>query len=97
MSKEVLSQIMKQTCDGCGKSHEWELVGAEQNFVILAEMQEWFDIGRKAIVDGQMRQLSANACSAVCVAIVALKLLIPPPEEPADNIDLESLRVPRVN
>lgn len=99
MSKEVTSQKMKQTCDGCGKVHDWELVGADQNSFVLAEMQEWFIVGRKAIIDGQMRQLSADACSVDCVSVVALKLLIPPSmqETPADNIDLASLRTSGLN
>ena len=95
MSKEVISQKMQQKCDGCGKTHEWELVGADQNPVTLAQMQEWFVVGRKAVIDGALRQLSADACSAVCVTVVALKLLVPPEpvDEPTDQIDLASLRV----
>jgi hypothetical protein len=98
--KEVISQKMQQVCDACGKKHEWELVGADQNAVTLAEMQEWFTIRRKAVIDGALQQLSIDACSVTCVPAAALKLLLPPlppPEEPADNIDLASLRTPQVN
>lgn len=99
MSKEVISQKMQQKCDACGKTHEWELVGADQNSVTLGEMQEWFTIGRKAVIEGALRQLSIDACSVNCVPAAALKLLLPsqPQEEPTDDIDLASLRTPQIN
>jgi hypothetical protein len=98
MSKEVISQKMQQKCDGCGKMHEWELVGADQNPTTLAEMQEWFTIGRKAVIDGKLLQLSIDACSVSCVPVCALKLMVPAQDnEPADDIDLASLRTPQIN
>lgn len=94
MSKEIVSQVMKQTCEACGATKEWELVGADQNKAILEEMQQWYTVGRKVISNGQMIQLSAEACSLACVPAAAVKLALPPQEEePADRIDLASLRI----
>jgi len=93
MSKEVISQRMKQTCEGCGKIVEWELVGADQNLQTLTEMQQWFQVGRKAVIGGQMVQLTADACSPTCASVAAVKLSNPPEsEEQPDQIDLQSLR-----
>lgn len=99
MSKELTSQIMKQVCDACGVAKEWELVGADQNQTTLDEMQEWYIVNRKVIINGRMTQLTADACSLACVPAAAVKLALPPQEEPVDNIDLASLRVsaPEVN
>ena len=98
MSKQLISQVMEQICTGCGAKKVWEMVGAGQNLVILAEMQEWYVIGRKVIVDGEMVQLTAEACCLACVPAAAVKLALPnPQEEPADDIDLASLRGPQIN
>jgi hypothetical protein len=94
MSKLIISQKMEMTCEACGEKKEWELVGADNNPAILQEMQAWFIVGRK-IVDprtGQLTQLGGDACSIPCVAVLAVKLAVPP-EEPAETIDLASLRV----
>lgn len=95
MSKQITSQKMEMTCDACGISKEWELVGADDNASILAEMQEWYVVGRK-VVDlrsGQLTQMTADACTLACVPAAAIKLALPrQSDEPADNIDLASLR-----
>ena len=94
MSKQVVSQRMKQTCDGCGSSKEWELVGADADPNILAEMQCWFVVARKIVNDrGEIVALSADACSVACVSTIAEKLMKLPESEPADKIDLASLRI----
>ena len=95
MSKEVISHKMQQKCDGCGKIHEWELVGADRDPLILTQMQEWFTLERKAIIRGEMRQIITHACSVDCTSVAALKMLVPPEpvDEPTDQIDLASLRV----
>lgn len=96
MSKELVTQVMRQICDGCKKTKEWDLVGADQNPTILQEMQEWFDVGRKVVVNGQMLQLSAHACSVPCVSIVAVNLMAPPQtqeDDQPDKINLADLRV----
>jgi len=94
MSKEVISQIMEQTCDVCGKKVQWELVGADSRPDVLFEMQKWFQVGRKAVgPDGQLVQLGFDACSLDCVPTGAVKLTLPKFDEPTDNIDLASLRM----
>ena len=96
MSEIMSSQKMKRTCDACGAEKEWELVNVTET--ALNEMQEWYMITRKIIVQGpdgrpQFTAISANACSLPCVPAAAVKLALPPQtEEPADNIDLASLR-----
>jgi hypothetical protein len=94
MSKEVVSQKMKQTCEGCGAFKEWELVGADGNPTILQEMQEWYNVNRKVVTpDGRLAQLTGDACSLSCVPVVAVKLALPPAQqEQTDQIDLSSLR-----
>jgi hypothetical protein len=92
MSKELMSQKMKQTCDACGATKEWELVGADENPTIISEMQEWYIVTRKVVINRQMTQLTADACSLACTPAAAVKLALPPQDDPADNIDLASLR-----
>jgi hypothetical protein len=96
MSKQVISQRMEQVCDACGATKEWELVGADQNQVIIDEMQEWYSVGRKLVIDGRMTQLAVDACSLNCVVVAAAKM-VPQPESPADKIDLASLRTTSFN
>jgi hypothetical protein len=95
MPKEIVSQVMQQTCDGCGAIKTWELIGADQNETILGEMQEWYQVGRKILApNGQLVQLNADACSLACVPVAAIKkLVLPKFEEPVDNIDLAALRI----
>src|SRR6202795_4584716 len=97
MAKELISQRMKQTCDACGAMKEWELVGADENPTILSEMQEWYIVTRKVIINGRMTQLTADACTFACTPAAAVKLALPPQSEPTDNIDLASLRVSNLN
>ena len=94
MSKEVVSQRLKQICEGCGAVKEWELVGVDDGSPVLAEMQEWYVVGRKIIdQNGRPVSISADACSLACVPAAAVKLALPKFEDqPADNIDLASLR-----
>lgn len=92
MSKQITSQKMEMTCEACGAKKEWELVGADNDPEILQEMQSWYIVGRK-VVDprtGALTQLAGDACSPVCVSVLAVKLALPP--EPDDNIDLAFLR-----
>ena len=98
MSKELVSQKLQQTCDACGVVKEWELVGADNNPTILVEMQEWYSVERKVIIDGRMTQVIVHACSLPCVPAAAVKLALPREQnEPTDNIDLASLRASNLN
>jgi|ERR1035437_4353007 hypothetical protein len=92
MSKQMISQRVKQTCDGCGESTETETIGVSEQ-EIVTEIQKWYVAGKKAMVDGQLVQLSVDACCLACVPAAAIKLALPKVEEPADNIDLGALRV----
>jgi hypothetical protein len=98
MSKEIVSQMMKATCEGCGASKTWELVGADLNISVLDEMQEWYSVQRKVVGEGgRLIGLSADACSLSCVPAAAIKLALPPQnQEPADDIDMNSLRAANV-
>lgn len=98
MSKEIVSQMMKATCEGCGASKTWELVGADLNTSALEEMQEWYSVQRKVVGEGgRLIGLSADACCLACVPAAAVKLALPPQnQEPADNIDMESLRAANI-
>ena len=93
MSKEVISQILKQTCEGCGKSVDWQLCGADDNPNMLNEMQQWFVVGRKIVnKHDQLVAISGDACSVTCVAVVAVKLSNPEASSDTNKIDLSSLR-----
>ena len=93
MSKELISQIMQSTCDACGAVKKWELVGADMNEPILEEMQEWYIVNRKVVINGQLTTIAADACSLACVPAAAVKLALPKREMAADNIDLAALQV----
>ena len=91
MSEIMTSQKMKRTCDACGASKEWELVNAKESDIL--EMQEWYLITRAVILNGQFQKISVNACSLACLPVAGVKLALPTQaEEPADNIDMASLR-----
>ena len=93
MSKEMMSQIVKQTRDGCGSVKETQTIGVSQQ-EIVDEIVKWYVVGRKVLINGELVQLSVDACSLECVPAAAIKLALPSPQdEPADNIDLASLRV----
>jgi hypothetical protein len=91
MSDQMVSQKVKRTCDGCGAEFEWEFVNITEE--TLASMQQWYKVTRKLMVDKQPVEFKADACSLACVPAAAVKLALPPQqEEPADDIDLGSLR-----
>lgn len=96
MSKEIITQVMKATCEGCGQSKSWDLIGADANESMLVEMQEWYVVGRKVVDQRRgLVSISADACCLACVPVAAIKLALPPsdsePDEP--KIDLSALRV----
>ena len=97
MSQEVVSQKVKRECQGCGAAKEWEWVGAGED--IAREMGEWYAISREVFVEGRVQRLGVHACSLPCVPAAAIKLALPEiHDEPADDIDLDSLRAAsRVN
>jgi hypothetical protein len=91
MSQELLSQKMKRTCDGCGTTYEWDMVGL--NAEIIKQLENWYTIIREIFFDGEFRKMMVQCCSLACTPVAAVKLALPPQqEEPADNIDLASLR-----
>ncbi len=91
MSEIMTSQKMKRICDACGASKEWELVGVQESSIL--EMQEWYVVQRKVVIDGHFTKIEAHACSLACVPAAAVKLALPSVEdEPTDDIDLASLR-----
>ena len=93
MSKQMISQRVKQTCDGCGESKETETVGCSET-EIVTEIQRWYIVGRKVLIDGVLQQRQVDACSLACVPAAAIKLALPKVDEPTvDNIDLAALRV----
>jgi len=93
MSKELVSQVMQQTCDACGATKKWELIGADMNEPLLEEMQEWYIVQRKVVVRGQLTAIAADACSLACVPAAAVKLALPPQSgEDQGSIDLASLQ-----
>jgi hypothetical protein len=93
MSKNITSQKLKYVCEGCGIEKEWELVDATP--AVLKEMQEWYEIGRKVVFNGQLVTIVNQACGLACIPAASLKLVIPQTvDEGADsNIDLSSLQV----
>ena len=95
MSELMTSQKMKRTCDACGASKEWELVAAKESDIL--EMQEWYLVTRAVVIQGQVQKIQGSACSLTCLPVVGVKLAIPPAaEEPADDIDMASLRASNI-
>lgn len=91
MSQECVSQKIKRTCEGCGTQVEWEIVGLTAE--TAKQMEAWYTVIREVFMDGQPVKMMVQACSLPCVPVAAVKLAMPPQqEEPADNIDLASLR-----
>jgi hypothetical protein len=96
VSEIMSSQKMKRVCDACGAEKEWELIGVTEQ--AIQEMQEWYLITRKVIMENPMTgrpeftSISANACALPCVPAAAIKLALPKPPKPEAEIDLESLR-----
>lgn len=97
MSQDIISQKIKRTCEGCGTVKEWELVGMQED--TIKEMQDWYTIIREVYAEGHFVKVMVQACSLACTPVAAVKLALPKMEdEPADNIDLASLRASnRVN
>jgi hypothetical protein len=91
MSEIMSSQKMQRTCDACGATKEWELVGVQEPAIL--DMQEWYLIIRNVVIEGRFTKIQVNACSLGCVPAAAVKLALPKQaEEPADDIDLSQLR-----
>lgn len=91
MSQEMISQRIKRTCEGCGLVKEWELIGMGEETIL--EMQNWYVVIREVFFDGRFTKIMVQSCSLACVPAAAIKLALPRlAEEPADDIDLESLR-----
>jgi hypothetical protein len=93
MAKEVTSQKLKYTCDGCGLVKEWEVMNAKPE--VIKEMQEWYEVGRKVIFRDQLIALASQACGIACIPAAALKLAIPQvsDDELDSDIDLASLQL----
>jgi hypothetical protein len=100
MSQRELSRSIRieRTCEGCGKKVEFEVINTTP--AERAEMEKWHTIIREAWVPEEegWTKLMVQACSIPCLELAALKMQLLP-EEPADSIDLGSLRVgkPQVN
>ena len=91
MSHEIVSQKIKRTCDACSKVAEWDLIGLQPE--TIREMQDWYTVIREVWFDGRFEKIMVQTCSLECVPAGAIKLALPKvQEEPADNIDLASLR-----
>ncbi len=91
MSQEVTSQKIKRTCDGCGAQVEWEMVGLTEETV--KQMEAWYTIIREVFMNGSFVKMMVQCCGLSCIPVGAVKLALPPQQdEPADNIDLASLR-----
>jgi hypothetical protein len=94
MSEQVISQKVQRICDGCGKEHTYELIGAEQDQII--EMATWYVIEHKVTdyAAGQFIQMKVQACSLACVPTAATKIAILPADNGENDrpIDPNSLR-----
>lgn len=91
MSQEMTSQKIKRTCDACGVVVEWEMIGMQD--ATLTEMQNWYTVIREVWVEDRFTKIMTQACSLACVPGAAVKLALPKfAEQPADDIDLKSLR-----
>lgn len=96
MSQEMISQKIKRTCDACGATKEWELIGMQEE--TIREMQDWYTVIREVFFNGQFTKIMVQACSLACTPAAAVKLALPKlQEEPADDIDLASLRTSDLN
>ena len=94
MTQELISQRIKRTCEGCGQVKEWELVEAPDADIV--SMSEWCTAIREIPHEGKFIKLVVQACSLACVNKAAEKLYVQP-EEPADDINLASLRAQSIN
>jgi transcription elongation factor Elf1 len=94
MSVNQKSNILVYTCEGCGKSHEFEAVNPTPE--TISAMSKYFTIARNVVDQGQTYQLKVQACSIDCVPAAALKLLAVPSdgdEQTDGKIDLASLQL----
>ena len=91
MSQEMISQKIKRTCDACGKTAEWDLIGLQPE--TIRELQDWYTVIREVWFNGRFEKIMVQTCSLECVPAGAIKLALPKvQEEPADNIDLAALQ-----
>jgi hypothetical protein len=97
MSKQLKTQVVEVTCDGCGQTKQYELAvnpGSMEENMLQQALADWYYVGRKFIVNGQPFQQQMDACSLECVPAAAVKVTLPPDlQEP----DLASLQVNRSN
>ena len=101
MSQRELSRSIRieRTCEGCGKKLEFEAI--TPTVLEREEMTKWHTVIREEWIpeEGGWVKLMVQVCGISCLERGALKMAVLP-EEPADGIDLESLRVksnPQVN
>jgi hypothetical protein len=91
MSQEMMHSLMKRTCNGCGASYEWDMIGMDEE--VVKKLEEWYTVVREVFFRGQFEKMLVHACSLPCVPVAAVKLALPPQQdEPEDNIDIASLR-----
>ncbi len=100
MSQEMVSQILKRTCDGCGVVKTWEMVNIQERPETIIEMQAWFTVVREVFMPSEgFVKMMVQTCSAECLVAAAAKLQLPEPEpvpeEAADSIDLAALQTPK--
>lgn len=94
MSQEIVSNKIRKTCEGCGKSRDYELIGVDVNVPALNELKEWRTIIREVYHQGQFLKLATWACSAECVVAADAKIQVPDfVEEISDGIDLSKLQL----
>ena len=94
MPQEAISQRIKRTCDGCGTSKEWELIGITEPTVL--EMTEWYQVNREVLTPNGLTKLTGWSCSLSCLPAAGVKLALPPMAEETP-LDLASLRVGDLN
>lgn len=98
MSQEMVSQLLKRTCDGCGLCKTWEMVNLHERPAQIIEMQAWFTVVREVFMPGEgFVKMMVQVCSSDCITVAAAKLKLPEPEQevPADSIDLAALQTPK--
>ena len=100
MSQEMVSQILKRTCDGCGVVKTWEMVNIQERPETIIEMQGWFTVVREVFMPGEgFIKMMVQVCSPECITVAAAKLKLPEPEPEqevaSDNIDLAALQTPK--
>lgn len=96
MSQQLVSQVIKKTCEGCGQEKKYELVDAGEE--TIREMQDWYAIVREVWVGDRFQKIISQACCLACVPLAAVKLALPVTQEPdaLDGINLDSLRAKNI-